>query len=53
MRFRFASWNVNDRAVVVEHLDRLRAVGGDILAFQEALRDFHAIEAGGFHPNPG
>lgn len=42
MRFRFASWNVNNRILTVRHLDLLRQASTDILALQEVSARFHA-----------
>jgi hypothetical protein len=42
VRFRFASWNVNNRTLTRAHLDRLREARPDIIALQEASAEFHA-----------
>jgi hypothetical protein len=42
MKFRFVSWNVNNRTLTVQHVDRLRQVDPDILAMQEVSARFYA-----------
>lgn len=42
MRFRFISWNVNNRTLTDRHQDRLRELSPDVLALQEASARFHA-----------
>ena len=42
MTFKFGSWNVNSRDLKGGHVDLLRRVDCDVLALQEATKDFHA-----------
>jgi endonuclease/exonuclease/phosphatase family metal-dependent hydrolase len=42
MRFRFASWNVNNRLLKEGHLDLLQLIRPDLIAFQEVSSSFYS-----------
>src|SRR5262245_35141092 len=41
MRFRFASWNVNNRVLKKCHIDLLQSFRPDLIAFQEVSSAFY------------
>lgn len=45
MKFRFASWNVNNRNLAPVHVDLLRTVRPDVIALQEVSTSFYAALA--------
>jgi hypothetical protein len=46
MKFRYGSWNVNNRRLKPAHVELLRRAACDVLALQEVSADFHAQLAG-------